>query len=302
MAPIARHLTYQEFPQKFVYHDQDKEWHIRKKGFALGRMYFIPPNAADERFYLRTLLTVVKGPMSFESLQTFGGVLHPTFRDACLAQGLLEDDGEWRQCLLEASAMQTGGRLRNLFATLLLFCSPTKPEQLWNEFQEHICDDLGYRLRCSGHQDPPADEIFDYGLWLIEQILMKTQRKQLEDFPDMPLAERNWEDTAENSLIGEQLNYNRDYEQHLAQECVAQLNPEQLNAYERIISSVEAQAGQTFFLNGPGGTGKTFVYNTICNTVCGRGWIVLCCILRYCIPPSSRWPNCTLDVQDTAFS
>ena len=219
---------------------------------------------------------VIKGPTSFESLQMFGSITYPTFREACLARGLLEDDGEWRHCLLEASYMQTGERLRDLFTTLLLFCGPTKPKQLWNEFRGHICDDLGYWLRCSGRQDPQEDELFDYGLWLIEWILMKTQKKQLKDFPDMPLPEHNWEGVAENSLIGEQLNYNRDREWNLAQERLAQLNPEQLNAYEKFISSVETQAGQTFFLNGPGGTGKTFIYNTICNTVHSHGWIVLC--------------------------
>lgn len=276
MAPVARQLTYQEFPQQFVYNERDKEWHIRKNGFALGRMYFVPPSANDERFYLRTLLTVVKGPTSFESLRTFGGVTYPTFREACLARGLLEDDGEWRQCLLEASVMQTGERLRDLFATLLLFCSPAKPELLWNEFRVHICDDLGYRLRRSGRQDPHDDEIFDYGLWLIERVLMKTQRKQLKDFPEMPIPERDWAGVAENSLIGEQLNYNRDRERNLATERLAQLNPEQLDAHQQIISSVETQTGQTFFLNGPGGTGKTFVYNTVCNTVRSHGWIVLC--------------------------
>jgi len=239
-------------------------------------MYFVPLSANDECFYLRTLLAVVKGPTSFESLRSFGGVTYPTFRDACLARGLLEDDGEWRQCLLEASLMQTGRRLRDLFATLLLFCCPTKPERLWSEFRGHICNDLGYQLRRSGRQDPQADEIFDYGLWLIEQVLMKTQRKRLKDFPEMPLPQCDWEGVVENSLISEQLNYNCDHERNLAEERVAHLNPEQLDAYQQIISSVELQAGQTFFLNGPGRTGKTFVYNTVCNTVRGHGWIVLC--------------------------
>ena len=178
-SPVAKTLTYQEFPQKFVYNEQDKEWHIRKNGFALGRMYFVPSNITDERFYLRTLLVVVKGPVSFESLRTFGGVTYPTFRDACVARGLLEDDGEWRQCLLEASCMQTGERLRHLFVTLLLFCSPSKPEQLWDHFRGYICDDLQYRLQCSRHLDPQDDEIFDYGLWLIGEILGKTWRKRL---------------------------------------------------------------------------------------------------------------------------
>ena len=68
MAPIAQELTYQEFPQKFVFEEKTKAWHVRKQGFALGRMYFVPPKSGDELFYLRTLPTVNKGPTSFEDL------------------------------------------------------------------------------------------------------------------------------------------------------------------------------------------------------------------------------------------
>ena len=108
--------------------------------------------------------------------------------------------------------MQTGAQLRHLFATLLLFCCPTKPEQLWNEFCHHICNDLHYHLKCTGHEDPQDAEIFDYGPWLLDQILVKTLQKHLEDFPDMPLPQHAWDEEAENSLIGEQLNYNCDEE------------------------------------------------------------------------------------------
>jgi len=31
-----------------------------------------------------------------------------------------------------------------------------------------------------------------------------------------------------------------------------------------------------FFLHGPGGTGKTYVYNILCYFLCGQGMIVLC--------------------------
>lgn len=75
-------------------------------------MYFIKPTA-DEQFYLRTLLMVVKGPKSFEDLRRVPGQEEPllTYYAACLARGLLEDDGEWRLCLQEACKMQTGTRL-----------------------------------------------------------------------------------------------------------------------------------------------------------------------------------------------
>ena len=61
-------------------------------------MYFASPNSG-ERFYLRLLLTVVRGPTSFENLRTVNNVLHDTFKAACVARGLLEDDDEWIQCM-----------------------------------------------------------------------------------------------------------------------------------------------------------------------------------------------------------
>jgi hypothetical protein len=76
-------------------------------GTAIGRMYFISPTAG-KHFYLRTLLCVVKGPRSFEDLQTYCGHRYSTFRKACLVRGLLKDDSEWQQCLEEACHMQTG--------------------------------------------------------------------------------------------------------------------------------------------------------------------------------------------------
>lgn len=39
---------------------------------------------------------------------------------------------------------------------------------------------------------------------------------------------------------------------------------------------MEHRAGRIFFLNGPGGTGKTFVYNTVCHQVRSKGWVALC--------------------------
>jgi hypothetical protein len=84
--PEARETTYQNFPQTWVY-NKNKKWTPRKQGFAIGRMYFASPSSG-ECFYLRMLLTVVKGATSFEDLCTFDDVLHPTFKEACKQRGL----------------------------------------------------------------------------------------------------------------------------------------------------------------------------------------------------------------------
>ena len=119
----AQKYTYQEFPQHFAWKADRKKWLIQHRNPTIGCMYFVPPTAG-ECFYLQTLLMVVKGAKSFDDLHRYNSDKpHPTFHATCIAQGLLEDDGEWSQCLAEASQMQTGTRLRHLFVTILLFCT-----------------------------------------------------------------------------------------------------------------------------------------------------------------------------------
>jgi hypothetical protein len=75
---------------------------MRKRSFAIGRMYYAHPTSG-ERYYLRMLLNYVKSATSYEHLRTVDGRKHGTFKDACIAMGLLADDNEWDQTLEEAS-------------------------------------------------------------------------------------------------------------------------------------------------------------------------------------------------------
>jgi hypothetical protein len=98
-------------------------------------------------------------------------VVHPTFQAACLALGLLEDDNEWVQCLEEAAVMQTGFQLCPLFATILEFCHPSSPLDLWDQFKVHICDDLEHLIRQKFHiPNPTPDQVHDYGLHLLFRL------------------------------------------------------------------------------------------------------------------------------------
>ena len=60
IAAGAHNLLYQDFPKQFVWVEKTHNWKIRERGRAIGRMYTIPPTAG-ECFFLRLLLTVVKG-------------------------------------------------------------------------------------------------------------------------------------------------------------------------------------------------------------------------------------------------
>jgi hypothetical protein len=117
----AREITYQEFPNHFTWNKTKKDWKPRKqKRMAIGRMYSIPPSTG-ELFYLRLLLTVVKGTTSHANIRTVDGVLCESFKEACRKRGLLEDDREWRDCLNDGRLMKTGAFF--LFVPItILYC------------------------------------------------------------------------------------------------------------------------------------------------------------------------------------
>jgi hypothetical protein len=176
--PFAHDYTYQELSLNFVWDQQKKLWKCRQHGCTLGCLYFVSPTVG-EHFYLRTLLTTVKGPTSWEELRMWEGICHPTFHAACLARGLLENDNEWHECLQEVSLTHLGESLRCLFslilflidkdlqqhgASLLSFPSMPAVEHDWDAHNEnpYIVEQLLYdheeEHRCAENNIPLLNE------------------------------------------------------------------------------------------------------------------------------------------------
>lgn len=144
--PEAKHLTYIEFPSKFVFKNKPPIWQPRQKGRSIGRLIYVPPNAG-ELFYLSILLQKVKGPESYAQIRTVDGIECATFRDACYNLGLLDDDQEFIDAIKEASLWGTGHVLRSLFVTMLLSNSLSKPEFVWEETWRYLSEDMVYHQR-----------------------------------------------------------------------------------------------------------------------------------------------------------
>jgi hypothetical protein len=61
------------------------------------------PRGCGENFYLTTLLNYVKGPVSYNDIKTAGGVKYDSFKEACFALGLLDDNNEFINAINQAS-------------------------------------------------------------------------------------------------------------------------------------------------------------------------------------------------------
>lgn len=273
----GRQYLYHEFPSKYTYDTKQRSWHKRKKGFAIGRVYHCNP-FMGEKYYLRLLLTTVRGPQSFEHLRTINNTLYPTFKSACIALGLLADDNEWITCFNEAVVFTGGYALRLLFTTALLFGIVADPRLLWDTFSYYLCDDLQHFLIQNPHIIPISGDIIpdihlDYGLYLIATILAQ-HGKSLSDF-QMPIPIGQWGRTSGNSLITEERQWDIQQQRALASDQIQQLNAKQKIAFDTIVQAVEGGDSKVFFLQGPAGTGKTYVYKTICNYLRGQGKLYL---------------------------
>jgi len=125
----GREYLYHEFPLHYVY-VRKKGWKLRTQRRSIGRMYAASP-LMGERYDLRLLLTVVRGATSFEHLRTVDGIVHETFKLACIALRLLEDDGEWIAMFRDGQEFMTGHALRHLFAMALQHTTISNPRQIW---------------------------------------------------------------------------------------------------------------------------------------------------------------------------
>ncbi|GJS80299.1 DNA helicase PIF1, ATP-dependent [Tanacetum coccineum] len=97
--PAARGYTYVEIPQHYVWHAQHKIWRPRKQKKCIVRIVYSSP-ASGECYYLRMPLNVVRGTQSFEKLMMVNKQTYATFKAACFAYGLLNDNKECRSLQL----------------------------------------------------------------------------------------------------------------------------------------------------------------------------------------------------------
>ena len=109
----AAKYLYTDVPNHYIFDSQHRKWKPRKRGGlnVISHMYTVNPIEL-EQFYHRLLLLHVRGAKSYEDLHTVDGYVAATFQKACNLLGLLSDDNEWNNELMEAVSFQMPNALR----------------------------------------------------------------------------------------------------------------------------------------------------------------------------------------------
>lgn len=285
----ARQYLYHEICDRYVLHNKVVKlnipctWQLRKKftkGVPVGRVQTAAVQQG-ERYYLRLLLSRVRGAMSFEHLRTVDGVIFPTFQAACCELGLLQDDLEWHRCLEDAAVESMPIQLRAMFAMILHTSDVGCPKVLWDDHAGQLCEDILIRER-GRRRDPQlelSDEMKDEGLRALATILRSmgtTLRAK-----NMPEPLRLYSEVVGSSGDGgqhmvEQLAYDKVALQGRLDSLLPVLNAEQRDFFNTIAASLDGQsADRLFFLDSPGGCGKTFLLNLIMAYVRQKGEIAV---------------------------
>ena len=270
--PETKYLKYSDFSDKYVWNKETKKWTSRKKDTAISRMVFVSPSEG-ERYYLRLLLTHVPGAKSYKDLRMVNNILHSSFKDACIAYGLLGDDKEFNLCLKEASEIKTGNEIRHLFALILSSCEVTFPLKLWEENCESLCEDILYNKQKETNNPhyPLNDYIKNKALQDIENIL-KSNNKSLKMFPEFNFFNEDNIDSNNEEFI-----YNTVIEKNKFEKNFISLTQEQKYAFEAINNDVKTNnfESKLFFIDGFGGSGKTYFYNTVLPALRSEGYIAM---------------------------
>ncbi|CAB3244804.1 unnamed protein product [Arctia plantaginis] len=247
---FAKTLVYGDVPRYFTWNKSSKKWEPRKQGKphpsitgifkakTLGRLYTVHPKQR-ECFYLRLLL------------------------DACRELQLLEDDNHWDLTLADAALTSTPNNIRQLFAIILTTCYPSQAQSLWEKYKNCMTEDILHRIRqtnqCQNIDYTP--EMYNETLVLIEDLCVLISNLPLNHY-GMPSPNRPATDLVNTDLQREN-QYDHGSLATIIMNSEPLLTAEQKIIYDRIMLAVAAEQGGFFFLDAPGGTGKTFLISLI---------------------------------------
>uniref|UniRef100_A0A914I102 ATP-dependent DNA helicase n=1 Tax=Globodera rostochiensis TaxID=31243 RepID=A0A914I102_GLORO len=269
---FARTLRYDQIPYYYSWNERNRFWVKRKypkMEQIAGAKMFVRVYTVSPRRRELCLLLHRSGPQSFDALRTVDGELCTSFTVAAERLGLLACDAIFAGAMRDACVELTGKKLQRYFAMLINHGGPSNPQQLFDDFLDEmnpsfapnnpainpktvevrgaeVMRNLEYFFNCMGTTSR------DVGL--------KGLPKDYDFQPQEQILE---EDNIWDEFYGNE-NSRRKTPQQIALANIGRLNIDQRDAFDQISNAILSVNGQRlFFLEGAGGCGKTFLYNTL---------------------------------------
>lgn len=192
------------------------------------------------------------------------GVTYPSFRLAAEKRGLIETDKTIHDCMLEATNFQMPSALRRLFATILVFCEATNIREMWDKHLDSMSEDY--------QRNQPNKHLVEQRVLRDIRDLLHSMGKDISSYGLPDIEEGPGSDSNDCKEVLEEMSI------HVEQSDVdlyGSLNPEQQAGFVEIMGHVDSGVGNVFFIDGPGGTGKTYLYRALLAKVRSMGLIAI---------------------------
>lgn len=274
----ARDVLYVDIVKFFRWHGG--QFRPRERNIpCVGRIYYTGITEGD-RYYLRLLLNHVKGPTSETNLRTVDGITYSTCREAAEKLGLLVSDRHHKETLTEAATWATASQLRELFSIILVYSSPASPTSLWADFSKDLSEDITYKWERLYPGPPDESIIRNVALRLIECLVLEMSKTLVN--VGLPNVNVEVLDQYPRLLLntGDDLSDQCHISCAILDERLPKLNGDQRVFFDHVTRLLELNPRQDSnqilaFLDGPGGTGKTFLLNTVIHAFLSRSKTVV---------------------------
>ncbi|XP_046812126.1 ATP-dependent DNA helicase pif1-like [Lucilia cuprina] len=157
---------------------------------------------------------------------------------------------------------------------MLINCHLSNALSLWEKYKNNLSEDIKNQMENNSQNIPlNINEVYNKCLIQIEDIILSLGGEQLEKYGlPQPLRENNANFHREYFI---ETNYDIESLERNVINKEKTLTNEQRNIYNQIIHSAENNSGQVFFLDAPGGTGKTFLINLLLQNIRSHNNIAL---------------------------
>ena len=204
-------------------------------------------------------------PISYKDCRTVNGILYPTFQQAALERNLVTDVNDALICFQQSLGLATPHELRSLFSILTINGFPTLI--IYNNElmrKELMLDWLNEGINLNQANNNLLKDIQ-------HRLSLEDKTPEMYGFKSPPRQDTELE--REKNLYDPFLEAQK--LEHL--ETQYENNIDQKRLFDTIISAVDLGKKDFFFIDGPGGTGKTTVIKKIVTKLRAEGKIVQIC-------------------------
>ncbi|XP_023735610.1 uncharacterized protein LOC111883519 [Lactuca sativa] len=147
---------------------------------------------------------------------------------------------------------------------MLIFCEPGNVRKLWDDHYDSLSEDYRKQYGCP---ERVQNMVFIDIIFFLESM-----SKNLRDY-NLPNVSANIDLQSRGYReVQEEYSINVEYEDLHARDS---LNPDQKFAYDEIMRHVDENITGVFFIDGPSGTRKKFLYKALLGNIRARGLIAL---------------------------